>query len=350
MWSGGGLRALSPGDSGATTSPNTRSPVPAASVGHRPVAEIAPCEILEAVRPYEAANNDEKAHRTLQFVGQVFRYAIDTNPPALADGALCRRAEAGLVTARASLLVVEDQRSKDVVIPAEFWSTSQRSSLKQDWLADFLGRTGSLGADYWQAFGVTFALDGVLDSSPSTSAPPSFRFYRSPGRRSGCMRSGFACRQRPGGYQRPSSNPRTCPFGLSGRAGRAGQSFAHEAWSTLLWEEREWSIPQWFWHACERAGRGAQNWELGQLKGEVPSSNSVEWMHLSGVHSWPSSLQSPAQPAEAAQSDETVPSEASPRSKPGGRRPQPWWDDMWCSIWGRLTGATSSLRLGGCNG
>jgi integrase len=45
-------------------------------LGHRPISEIAPYEILEAVRPYEAAKNDEKAHRTLQFIGQVFRYAI----------------------------------------------------------------------------------------------------------------------------------------------------------------------------------------------------------------------------------------------------------------------------------
>jgi integrase len=46
------------------------------AIGHRPIAEIAPVEVLEAVRPYEAAKNDEKAHRTLQFVGQVFRFAI----------------------------------------------------------------------------------------------------------------------------------------------------------------------------------------------------------------------------------------------------------------------------------
>jgi integrase len=45
-------------------------------IGGRPVAEIQPFEILDAVRPYEAAKNDEKAHRTLQFVGQVFRYAV----------------------------------------------------------------------------------------------------------------------------------------------------------------------------------------------------------------------------------------------------------------------------------
>lgn len=45
-------------------------------LGHRPISEIAPYEILDAVRPYEAAKNDEKAHRTLQFIGQVFRYAV----------------------------------------------------------------------------------------------------------------------------------------------------------------------------------------------------------------------------------------------------------------------------------
>ena len=74
----------------------------------------------------------------------------------------------------------------------------------------------------------------------------------------------------PGVTSGPAAILEHAPFGLSGRAGRASQSFAHEAWSTLLWEEREWSIPQWFWHACERAGRGAQNWELGRF-GRVKS-------------------------------------------------------------------------------
>ncbi|NOW47526.1 integrase [Novosphingobium sp. SG751A] len=48
----------------------------AKAIGNRPIADIEPFEILDAVRPYEAAKNDEKAHRTLQFVGQVFRYAV----------------------------------------------------------------------------------------------------------------------------------------------------------------------------------------------------------------------------------------------------------------------------------
>lgn len=66
------------------------------ALGNRPIAEIEPFEILEAVRPFEAAKNDEKAHRTLQFIGQVFRFAV-ANQLAASDptrdlrGALAKR-------------------------------------------------------------------------------------------------------------------------------------------------------------------------------------------------------------------------------------------------------------------
>ena len=45
-------------------------------LGNRPIADILPYEILDAVRPFERAKNHEKAHRTLQFIGQVFRFAV----------------------------------------------------------------------------------------------------------------------------------------------------------------------------------------------------------------------------------------------------------------------------------
>jgi integrase len=45
-------------------------------LGNRPIADIQPYEILDAVRPFERAKNHEKAHRTLQFIGQVFRFAV----------------------------------------------------------------------------------------------------------------------------------------------------------------------------------------------------------------------------------------------------------------------------------
>lgn len=46
------------------------------SLGGRPMSEIQPSEILDAVRPFEAAKDDEKAHRTFPFICQVFRYAV----------------------------------------------------------------------------------------------------------------------------------------------------------------------------------------------------------------------------------------------------------------------------------
>lgn len=46
------------------------------TLGHRPIAEIEPFELLEAVRRYESTGRTEAAHRALQFSSQVFRYAI----------------------------------------------------------------------------------------------------------------------------------------------------------------------------------------------------------------------------------------------------------------------------------
>lgn len=46
------------------------------TIGQRPVAEIQPFEMLEAVRKYEITGRTEAAHRALQFASQVFRFAI----------------------------------------------------------------------------------------------------------------------------------------------------------------------------------------------------------------------------------------------------------------------------------
>ena len=46
------------------------------AIGQRPVAEIEPFEMLEAVRKYETTGRTETAHRALQFSSQVFRFAI----------------------------------------------------------------------------------------------------------------------------------------------------------------------------------------------------------------------------------------------------------------------------------
>jgi integrase len=46
------------------------------TLGLRPIAEIEPFEMLEAVRRYETTGRTEASHRAMQFASQVFRYAI----------------------------------------------------------------------------------------------------------------------------------------------------------------------------------------------------------------------------------------------------------------------------------
>lgn len=63
------------------------------ALGARPIASIEPPILLAALRPIEAGNRRETAHRALQLASQIFRYAIATgraprNPGADLRGAL----------------------------------------------------------------------------------------------------------------------------------------------------------------------------------------------------------------------------------------------------------------------
>lgn len=48
-------------------------------IGSRPIHKITPAEVLGALRPIEARGKHETAHRTKQYVGQIFRYAVATS-------------------------------------------------------------------------------------------------------------------------------------------------------------------------------------------------------------------------------------------------------------------------------
>lgn len=48
-------------------------------IGSRPIHKITPADVLAALRPIEARGKHETAHRTKQYVGQIFRYAVATS-------------------------------------------------------------------------------------------------------------------------------------------------------------------------------------------------------------------------------------------------------------------------------
>ena len=48
-------------------------------IGSRPIHKITPSDVLASLRPIEARGKHETAHRTKQYVGQIFRYAVATS-------------------------------------------------------------------------------------------------------------------------------------------------------------------------------------------------------------------------------------------------------------------------------
>jgi hypothetical protein len=82
-----------------------------------------------------------------------------------ATDALCQRAHAGLVETRARLFVTQHKRVEDVPVPRMFWQSTAAVDLSEDWqTGDFMAWISR--TEQWRAFGVTFALGGVLEMLP----------------------------------------------------------------------------------------------------------------------------------------------------------------------------------------
>lgn len=256
--------------------------------------------------------------------------------------ALCRRLEAGLIHARAKLLVMgEESRSKDAeVIPRIFWLTGGNVELEQNWdTGDF--RTW-IGDSRWQAFGVTFALSSVLEMLPVEKRATTAR--RLSVTSNAAWVTARAARQF--ASDKAGVNPMKAAAVVLDQAELgfvtaravlaerfdAGRHSRAPSWDRPPdWETREWDIPASYWREFKVGRQGVHDWERGIFSGPGLGPRGQCLMKLSGVHFSTESLQSllPASAVEG--SDETDAAETPARNK-GGRPPQPWWDDMWCAV------------------
>lgn len=81
---------------------------------------------------------------------------------------ICKRAHAGLVRARARMIVLDDKPQEETVIPRKFWWAEGKQALEQNWQAgDF--ETWFDHTRHIQAFGVTFAKDDIESLLPVVS-------------------------------------------------------------------------------------------------------------------------------------------------------------------------------------
>ena len=97
-------------------------------------------------------------------------------PPTQAARAICSRAYAGLIKARAKLFISQGMEQTDVEVPRDFWWAKGRAALKQNWVSgDFetirVERDGTVRTERrQQAFGVTFRRQDIEQLKPASTA------------------------------------------------------------------------------------------------------------------------------------------------------------------------------------
>ncbi|MEA1072045.1 hypothetical protein [Sphingomonas sp. LY160] len=257
------------------------------------------------------------------------------NPPSESAEilALCVRAHAGLVRTRARLLIVGSVHTENTLIPPAFWWAEGHEALEQNWATgDF--STWIDQSVHWQAFGITFALNDVLEMLPverRAIAARSLSVVGNPAWLNAKEARRFT-------YEKGGVNPVQAGQVLvdQSRLGfvQARATLAQRArggqpdnWSS---EEREWDIPEWFWENFTEKGTSSQDWERGLFAGKGRTPDGVCWITLTGVFFLVESLNTllPRNAIEAP---------AAPAApNPGGRPRKEWWDDLWCAVWGEV--------------
>lgn len=247
--------------------------------------------------------------------------------------AICTRAHAGLIKTRADLLIVEGKKFERAVFPSEFWWAEGHAALEQNWatgdFSTYIDREA-----LWKAFGVHFALDGLLQMLPVEQRAIVARSVSVVGK----VEWLGALEARRFAYDRAGINPSfaapaildACRLGhVAARAVlmRRSDDGRSDNWTQ---QEREWDVPVWFWDHFTEPGSSSQIWERGIFSGRGRAPDARCSITLAGVYFLAESL-SVLLP-HAAQKAST----SAPVPNPGGRPRKEFWDDLWCAVWGQV--------------
>jgi len=228
--------------------------------------------------------------------------------------------------------VIGNQRHEEAEIPSKFWWAEGQNALDQDWASgDF---STSLEHLQWKAFGVTFALSGLLETLPFDRRGVTARSLSVAG--NPAWISATAARQF--AYNEGKANPAMAGTAvleqaklgfLTARAVLAQGSKGETDEAEWSWEAREWDVPSWFWKTFADKGSSTQDWASGCFSGKGRGPNGLGYITLHGVHFLKESLSAllPATVATAANLE--------PKNK-GGRPPAAFADDLMCVIWGLI--------------
>lgn len=244
--------------------------------------------------------------------------------------AICKRANAGLVSARARLFLIDGTPTEWMEVPKEFWWASGEAALTQDWQSgDF--STWIDQKRHLKAFGVDFGLSGILKMLEFTERPLIARSLSVAGNpewmtTSEALRvvaSASVCRQ-----------GKAKEFIVEqGRLGFiAGRAVKFEienptGGADKRWEAREWDLPEWYWR--EFIEHGFDDWDIGRFDGKGRDLYSDSHIIISGLHFHRRSISAIIGTGETSES-------ATTNSNPAGRKRKYDWDGALDTVWGQI--------------
>jgi len=247
---------------------------------------------------------------------------------------LIKRAASGALKSKADVLHLEGDTLLDVVLKPAFWDWDRYAEAEEHWqCGDFVATIDGLRSN---AMGVCFELGALSHLLPIEMRPQLLRSVSvagDPGWVSAKAARAFMYNDlKAAPTQAGAVLIDQCRLGfVAARAAMKQErpsSDRVQKWSN---EEAEWDIPQWFWENFTGFDTSSQDWERGQFVGVGRAPSGCCAITLTGVYFLRASLEAmiPANPASSpTSSGETVAT--------GGRPPAAFWDDLWCSIWGRI--------------
>lgn len=241
------------------------------------------------------------------------------------------RADVGLIRSRAKLLLHGTEQTDNVHLPNGFWCPEGEAHIEQNWDdGDFV--IWNSDGPIMRAFGVTFALNDVLELLPPEDRSVTARELSVAG------------------------NPMWMPAREARRlACEIGELNADVAWDAIItearlgmisaravlaegtkinsskveWEHCEWDVPQWFWENFTSVN-STTDLEKGLFFGDKTNDGDHLTIKLSGVYFSKASLEI------FRRSDDLNGAQKARLPHKGGRPAAAFSDDLLCAIWGLI--------------
>ncbi|MBV1917474.1 MAG: hypothetical protein KUG65_05360 [Sphingomonadaceae bacterium] len=227
------------------------------------------------------------------------------------------------------MLIIGDRRTEWADVPKQFWWAEGNVALEQNWKAgDFSNWIEH--KHHLQAFGVSFALSGLLEfvefekraqiaqslsvagNKDWITAHETRRYFSA---QSQIMNpSGLIIEQAKLGFVTARA--------VHAQGTKRGRDVPH-----TIFDEREWDIPPWFWTEFTKPDASNQDWELGKFSGRGSSPMGHVHITLSAVHFLKASI-------EGRFGIEAEPEEFEMSLR--GRKPKYDWAGATNAIWGQL--------------